>query len=502
MSAGFDRRFIYFQKTFMLLKNIQQKKDLIMPRETVLDEFVNLCAVPRRSYHNEKAIAYSINWAKKHGFEYFYDELNDNVLIRKPAAKGCEDKPGICLQGHLDMVAAADPGIQHDWENEGIKLIRNGDWLSADGTTLGADDGVALALSFALFTDESLKNPPLEILLTTNEEVGMDSVKNADLSYLKSKYLYNLDSGPEGFFTIGCCGGATLEALIPNETETAKGNIYTLTVCGLKGGHSGVDIHFERANAINLTGKILYSLGKRADIRICSIDAAGKDNVINKRCVCTFASDAPLDEINDVINEQQSALGNIFRMTDPDIGLVLEKADADKMLTKRSSDMLRFLLHELPFGLLHMEQNLDGAETSANIGIAETRQDHIVLTLSVRSSVEERTVETIDKIRGLCEISGAKLSDTDKSYPAWLPDFDSPLIDIIHDVYFDMYKKEPEIHTVHGGLECGYIMKNSNIEAAIAMGPDSIDYHTTGERLSISSLERTYDFLKAAVEAV
>lgn len=473
-----------------------------MPRETVLDEFIKFCSVPRRSYHNEKAIAYCMSWAKEHGFEYFYDDINDNVLIRKPAAKGCEDKPGICLQGHLDMVAASDPGVIHDWENEGLELIREGDWLSAKGTTLGADDGVALALSFAIFTDESVKNPPLEILLTTNEEVGMDSVKNADLSYLNSKYLYNLDSGPEGFFTIGCCGGATLEAKIPYEAENACGNIYELTVSGLKGGHSGVDIHYERANAVSLTGKILYALKKRFDIRICKIDAAGKDNVICKRCICTFSSDAPYDEINSVIKEQLCAINRIYRATDPDIELSLEKAAADRMLAKKSSDTLSFLLHELPFGLLHMEQNLDGSETSANIGIAETKKDEIVLTLSVRSSVEERTRETIDKIRGLCEISGAELADTDKSYPAWLPDYNSPLIKIIHDVYLDMYKKEPEIHSVHGGLECGYIMKNSNIEAAIAMGPDSIDYHTTAERLSISSLERTYDFLKAAIEAI
>lgn len=473
-----------------------------MPRETVLDEFKALCAVPRRSYHNEKAVAYSINWAKEHGFEYIYDDVNDNVIIRKPAAPGCEDKPGICLQGHLDMVAASDPGVEHDWENEGLSLIQDGDWLSADGTTLGADDGVALALSFAVLTDDTIKNPPLEVLLTTNEEVGMDSVKNADLKFLKSRYLYNLDSGPEGYFTIGCCGGATLEARIKNEREPFSGNVYSLTIEGLKGGHSGVDIHMERTNALNLCGKILYSLSKKADIRISSAEAVGKDNVINKRAIIKFVSCASFDEIKAVIDQQQAAISRIYRMSDPDIRLVLEKSSADDVLSEASSNALCFLLHELPFGLIHMEQNLDGAETSANLGVCEMTDEDVVLTLSVRSSVEERTSEITDRIRGLCEIAGAKLIDTDKHYPAWLPDFESPLIGLFHDIYTKMYGKEPEIHTVHGGLECGYIMKNSNIEAAIAMGPDSIDYHTTKERLSISSLERTYDLLKAAIEAV
>ena len=473
-----------------------------MGRERALEEFRKLCAVPRCSYHNEKAIAYSINWAKEHGFEYIYDDINENVIIRKPAAPGCEDKPGILLQGHLDMVAAADPGVEHDWENEGITLIEEGDWITANGTTLGADDGVAPALAFAVFTDDTIKNPPLELLLTTNEEVGMDSVKNADFTFLKSRYLFNLDSGPEGYFTIGCCGGATLTAAIPNKREKISGSAYSLTIKGLKGGHSGVDIHLERANAANLLGSVLYALRKKYDIRISDIKADGKDNVICRYLECSFASEASYDEIKAVVDGQCRIISKIYRLSDPDIELILEQADKKNALTKENSDKLAFLLHVLPCGLLNMEQNLDGCESSANIGIIETKEDEIVLTLSVRSSVDERKEEIIGKIAELCSICGVCLEDTDKSYPAWLPDYESPLINIFHDLYTQMYGKEPEIHTIHGGLECGYIMSRSNIEAAIAMGPDSFDYHTTEERLSVSSLLRTYDFLKAAIEAV
>lgn len=473
-----------------------------MPRETVLDEFRRFCAVPRCSYHNEKAISYCINWAKEHGFEYFYDDINDNVIIRKDAAKGCEDKPGIVLQGHLDMVAAADAGVEHDWENEGLTLIEDGDWLRADGTTLGADDGVALALSFAVFTDETIKNPPLEILFTTNEEVGMDSVKNADLTCLKGRYLYNLDSGPEGNFTIGCCGGATLEARVPNEREAACGNIFSLRVFNLKGGHSGVDIHYERANAISLLGDVLYSIAKKYDIRISSVKAQGKDNVICNDAQCVFASFASSEEIGSVIEEQQAAISKIYRMSDPDITLSLKEAEAEDMLTSECSWRTAFLLHQLPYGVLHKEQNLDGTETSANIGAVCMDEKTVSFIISVRSSVDIRKEAVIDKIDELCRCCGAQLIDTDKHYPAWLPDYESPLISIFHDLYTGMYATEPEIHTIHGGLECGYIMGNSNIEAAIAFGPTSIDYHTTAERLSVSSLERTYDLLKAAIEAI
>lgn len=473
-----------------------------MPRETVLEEFKKFSAVPRRSYHCEKAIAYAINWAKDHGFEYIYDDKNGNVIIRKPAARGCENKPGIVLQGHLDMVPAQDEGVEHDWENQGLDLIEDGDWLKAKGTTLGADDGVALALAFSLFTDDSIKNPPMEILLTTNEEVGMESVKDADFSCLKGKYLFNLDSGPEGVFVIGCCGGHTVKARVPNKRESFKGNPYVLSISGLKGGHSGMEIHKERANAINLLGKIFNFLGKKYDYRISSLTAEGKDNAISNSLKCSFISPASKEEIEKAVEEKTAVIKKIYRLSDPDIIIKAEEGNASDALSKESSDMLSFLLLELPFGMLHREQDLSNTETSVNMGVAETAKDAVVITISVRSSVDERADEVVDEIKGLCDICGAQLELTDKSYPAWLPDYSSPLIDLFKGIYKRMYGKDALVETVHGGLECGYILRRSNLEAAIAMGPTSQGEHTTSERLSISSLYRTYDFLKEAIEAV
>ena len=237
-------------------------------RTTALEEFKKISAVPRRSYYNEKIVAFCLEHAKELGLETYYDEKNMNVLIRRPAAKGKEDHPGIVLQGHLDMVEQTDPDIQHDWDNDGLELVIDGDTLSANGTTLGADNGVAAAIAFALLQDETLQNPPLEVLLTTNEEVGMDSVKDADLSYLKGKYLFNLDGGEEGCFVTGCCGGQTLKISIPEEREDVSGSAYTLTVTGLNGGHSGIEIGTERANAIKLLGQLLFDLSKKYNVYI------------------------------------------------------------------------------------------------------------------------------------------------------------------------------------------------------------------------------------------
>lgn len=473
-----------------------------MAGNTALEEFKELSKVPRRSFHNEKIIAYCIDWAKNHGFEWFYDDKNENVIIRKPASPGKEDRPGIVMQGHLDMVAATAPGVVHDWENEPLTLIEDGDWIHADGTTLGADDGVAPALAFAIFTDETISHPPLEILLTTNEEVGMDSVKNADLTMLKGKYLYNLDSSGDGVFTVGCCGGHTLKVNVPNKREAYQGNAFTFEISGLKGGHSGERIHIERANALNLLGKFLYGFKKEHDIRISSVIAEGKDNMISNNATCTFITDADPASVKEYVDSQQEEVSKLYRLSDKRIKFSLKEAEADDALDKTNSDALIFLLHELPFGLLHVEQNLKGTETSVNIGPCKTTDEAITLRTSIRSSVAERLVDTRDKIQGLCDICGATLTDTGKAYPAWLPDFESPLIKLFGDLYTEMFGTEPEFKTIHGGLECGFIMKNSNIEDAIALGPVMYGIHTPKEKLSISSMNKTYELLKAAIEAV
>lgn len=475
---------------------------------TPLEEFQKISAVPRRSYHNEKIVAYCLEHAKEMGFETYYDEENVNVLIRRPACPGKEDHPGIVLQGHLDMVAQTDEGIEHDWDNDGLELILDGDTLTANGTTLGADNGVAAALSFALLADETLQNPPLEVLLTTNEEVGMDSVKEADLSYLKGDYLFNLDGGGEGDFVTGCCGGRTLKVWIPEEKEAAKGDVYTITVSGLTGGHSGLEIGTERANALKVLGQVFFDLSEKFDFRICDITAEGKENAISKevKAEVVFSEEGALQEIEAVLKEIEVKLLKIFRLTDPGLFIKIEKKEDSEgalQFTKERTKDLWNLLMLLPFGVLHQDQSLDGnIETSCNLGLIEKGEKGYGIVASIRSSVSERGKEIEDQVKALAALCNAEVDGDGKNYPAWLPDASSPLIPLFGDMYRKMYGKEPKIGPVHAGLECGYILSNSNLMAAISTGPNIEGEHTTKESLSIGSLNRTYDFIKAVIESV
>ena len=473
-----------------------------MEKTSVMREFENICAVPRYSFHNEKIIAYCIEWAKENGFSYYYDDKNGNVVITREAAPGNEDRPPLVLQGHLDMVAETAPGFDHNWDEDGIDFYIEDDYYRAKGTTLGADDAVAAAIGFALFKEKDLNNPHLELLLTTDEEVGMLSVRNADLRLLKGRYLLNIDSGPEGSFTIGCSGGKLLKAIVADNRETLEGYCYEIEIGGLKGGHSGISITMERANALKMLGEVLYRLSLRGDIRLSDVKAEGKDNAISNNAICRFISKMPPDKVKGIIGEAQETFRRIFRKSDPDIFIRANETEPFDVLKAGESHALRFLLHNLPYGVMNFEQTLDTVETSVNLGLVEKDMKGYGIYVSIRSSVAERSAEVAGRVRSLCEICGAVCEDQDKDYPAWPADHDSPFLKSVTEIYREMYGKEPKVSTTHGGLECGYILANSNIEGVVAIGPDSIGEHTTDECLSVSSLNRTYEFVKKVVENI
>jgi len=473
-----------------------------MEKTRVMEEFERICEVPRYSFHNEKIVAYAINWAKEHGLQYIYDEVNGNVIIRRNAAEGMEDRPGLILQGHLDMVAQTDPGVAHDWENDGIDYYIDGDCYRARGTTLGADDGVAAAIGFTMLSDPDLKNPPLELLLTTDEEVGMLSVKDADLSVLQGKYLLNLDCGPEGIFVIGCAGGTLLKAVVSKRQEpvTRDRRVFEISVSGLRGGHSGMEITKERANALKLAGELLYRLRAETDLRIVSVAADGKDNAISDHCLITAAVGNGSEKVQSITEAFAKEQRSSYQLTDPDISIKLSEGSSGTMLCEETSRTLAFLLHTLPYGVQHFDQQLKKVETSVNLGLIEEDESSIGIYVSIRSQVAERAREVCGFVRELCGICGAVCEDQDKTYPAWTPVFGSPYVQRVSEIFEEMFGKEPVCDTTHGGLECGYIMANSNIEAAVAIGPDSEGEHTTAECLSISSLNRTCDFVRKVIE--
>ncbi len=457
----------------------------------VLQEFEKISAVPRRSYYNDKILAYCVSWAEENNFEYIFDKEAGNILIKKPASPGKENRPAVCLQGHLDMVAVSNPGIVHDWDNEGIDLIYEGDYVKGNGTTLGADNGVAAAIGFAVFKDETVHNPPLELLLTTDEEVGMSSVKNGDLSFVNAKYLLNLDSGPEGCFTTGCCGGDHVKAVVKNEREAVPGKAYKITLSGFKGGHSGMEITGERANALKVLGEVLYDLSHKCDFRISSLKSEGKDNAISNNAECVVITEALEDVICGSISETFAAVKNKYRITDPDILIEIAGTKAENALTKDKTFALAALLHLMPYGVQNFEQTLDFVETSANVGPVDSDENEISIHSSIRSSVYERNLEVMGKIDGICRLCGAEMVKLDNSYPAWRSNPDSEFLRIVCDIYENKYGKRPETVPTHGGLECGYIMAKTGLEGAVAIGPDNQGEHTPDEKLSVCSLVRT-----------
>lgn len=473
-----------------------------MEKTAAMQEFEKICSIPRYSFHNEKIIEYCINWAKENGFACEHDEKNGNVIITKEAAPGNENRTPLVIQGHLDMVAESEPGLEHDWDNDGVDFYIEDDWYKARGTTLGADDGVAAAIGFALFKDKELQNPHLELLLTTDEEVGMLSVKDADLTGLKGRYLINIDSGPEGVFTIGCSGGKLLKAIVPDNRETVEGYCFEINVGGLKGGHSGIEITSEKGNAIKILGEVLYRLSLKGDIRVSDVSAKGKDNAISNNACCRFVTKMAPEKVEGVVAEVQTAFKRIFRKTDPDLFINVRSCPECDALGLAESTAICFLLHNLPYGVINFEQTLDTVETSANLGVIEKNENGYGIYVSIRSSIAERSAEVAGKVRSLCSICGAVCEDQDKDYPAWTADHDSPFLKTAMGIFEEMYGRKPGVHTTHGGLECGYIMTNSNIEGIIAIGPDSEGEHTPQEKLNIPSFNRTYDFVKRIVESI
>lgn len=468
-------------------------------------EFEELSKIPRCSFHNEKIIEYAIEKAKSLGLEYIYDEKNKNVIIRRPAAEGKRDRTPVTIQGHMDMVAQTKAGVEHDFENEPLDVKTDGDFYYAEGTTLGADDGVAMAIGLALLKDKNLKNPPLELLLTTDEEVGMLSVKNADFSYLKGKYLINIDTEEEGTLVIGCCGGTSVKIHVPGKRKTKEGFAYEIKFDGFKGGHSGLEINKQRANAIKLASVFLYDVLKEMDFEIISFTAEGKDNAISSNAKIEIMTDEDSGKkLARLGREWKAAFRELYRESDPKINIHVEdkkKTKSEVFESKETNELINVLFTH-PFGVLNWEQeDFTKPETSVNIGVVETADDGFYIIDSIRSSNANRAMMVAEQIENVCRMNNAE-AEIQKDYPAWKPDWHSPMIAPLKNVYKEMFGKELKVEAVHAGLECGYILERSNVQAAVSLGPDMTGVHTPEEKLSISSFNRTYEYVKRFIESL
>ncbi len=477
--------------------------------EKVFYYFEELCRIPHGS-GNTKAISdYCVTFAREHHLEYYQDAWN-NVIIKKEASKGYEDVPTVILQGHLDMVCEKVVGYPHDFLRDPLTLLIEEDSIRAKGTTLGGDDGIAVAYALAILEDDTISHPPLEVVMTTEEEIDMEGAQNLDYSKLSGKYLINIDSEEEGSLLVASAGGVTVFVTLPVTYKKASGREYTISIDGLKGGHSGTDIDKQRANAILLLGRLLSFLDKKNIFtEILHIEGGGKDNAIPREGSVTFLLEESLQEENaeEILKEALVTFEQLikaeYQISDPDISFSMKKGEKRKEVFAFSdvckNNLISFLLNAF-CGVFTVSMETPGVvESSSNLGILDTKENELHFCFAARSAKESILDLLVEKYKTLTFSLGGKIR-TEGAYPSWEYKADSNLRCLAVDKYKELTKKEMPVLSVHAGLECGIFASNIEGLDAISIGPDILDIHTPKEKLIISSAARVYEYLLALLK--
>ena len=465
--------------------------------EKVFRYFEEICAIPHGSGNVDGLSDYLVDFAKERGLDYFQDEWK-NVIMIKDASPGYEEAEPVILQGHMDMVAVKKPGASIDMAKDGLRLAVDGDDLYAEDTSLGGDDGIAVAYAMALLDSDDIPHPRLEVILTVDEEVGMDGARELDVSMLKGKRMLNLDSEEEGILLAGCAGGARVDWTLPVGREEKSGKRCRISVKGLMGGHSGAEIDKERGNANVLMGRLLYRLHKSMAIYVEALEGGLADNAIPREATVVLLAEA---ESGDVIRDAVLAVEKEFQQElqtkDPGVCIEIEELGDGKRncLGRKETDGLISLLFAAPNGVQAMSADVKGmVETSLNMGIVDLREDQAAVQFSVRSSLEGAKRVLIEKLENIAAMAGAA-QEVRGDYPGWAYRKESPFRDMAVRAFCDLYGKEPEIQAIHAGLECGILSSKIPDLECISIGPDMKNIHTTEERLSISSTERVWNYV-------
>lgn len=489
--------------------------------KTYLDYFKEIAEIPHGSGNTAQIRDYCVEFAKSYGLDFYTDELN-NVVIKKPATKGFEAHETVVLQGHLDMVCEKDPDVEFDFTRDALRLRTEGDFLMATGTTLGGDDGIAVAMMLSILASDSIEHPPIECVFTTDEETGMYGAEALDPNQLCGRKLINIDSEDEGVFTVGCAGGTTCEVTLDidehdlycadaglSDAESmdildSNEAFVEIKVSGLIGGHSGVEINKGRQNSNIVLFGLLSNMAERGlQFKLCDICGGSKDNVITNKTVCTIVIDK---EMISVLSNLVSEYIEKTRVdTDPNLQINLcevshgsSEGTGRKSLKILSPDCTKTLVSMLsayPNGIRKMSDDIENLpQTSLNFAVGSLADGKLTLRFSVRSSVTLEKEELVKKLEDISSKYGAKFSRYG-DYPAWEYRKDSPLRDTMVSVFEKMYGKSPRIEVIHAGLECGLFSEKLPGLDAVSIGPDLFDIHSPNERLSLSSAERVYEFI-------
>ncbi len=468
--------------------------------DRILRNFREIAAIPRCSKQEEKIGAYLRRRAEKRGFSVKQDEAG-NLAVRVPASAGCEAAPQVVIQGHMDMVCEKKGDSAHDFSSDPIRTTEKDDWLRADGTTLGADNGIGLALALALAEDEAVSRPPLELLFTVDEETGLTGANRLAPGFVDGRILLNIDSEDEGIFTVGCAGGveSRLGAALEFAPVDPDAVFFQVAAGGMRGGHSGVDIHQQRANAVRVLARALDRIRRSTEIRIVSLAGGRSHNAIPRSAAAVFCCPQKRRaEVEAALLSVERAVRMEHADTDPSLKLTLHpESGADRAATVEATARLLDLLLILPDGVQAMSMQIRGlVETSCNLARATVAEDRLEIVSSQRSSVMSRLEDVTRRIEAAAALAGA---DTERinAYPAWEPDLGSPLLARCSRIYESLFGREPAVEAIHAGLECAVIGARYKGMDMISFGPTIRDPHSPDEALYLPSVGKVWEFLKA-----
>ena len=468
--------------------------------QKVFEYFEKMCSVPHGSGNTKQISDLLAGFARDLGLKYRQDELN-NLIVWKDASPDRQGSAPVILQGHMDMVCTKEAWVEKDMAKDGLDLVIDGDWLKANGTSLGGDDGIAVAIAFAILEDNTLSHPPIEVVITVDEEVGMDGAFGIDLSDIRGRRMMNIDSEEEGVVTVSCAGGVRADSFIPahlmklEEGYTAFG----LTVSGLLGGHSGCEIDKGRGNAVKLMSRVLFAAAERFEgFRLCNIKGGRFDNVICPECdaVAAVPSSAAGD-FKAFVNEFDKIFKNEYAAADPGVELKIDPAEAFEAYNELDSIKIVEALFMLPQGVIEMSRDFkDLPQTSLNLGVITSDADGVHYSNSIRSSITTQKEYVLARVKAVTESKGGTVT-TRGTYPGWAYNRDSKFRATLMDVYKKQTGREAAIAATHGGLECGLFIEKLPGLDCLSIGPDMRDIHSSAERLNIPSVERLYSLITA-----
>jgi len=469
----------------------------------VFEYFEEISGIPRGSGDTKRISDYCVEFAKNRGLEYHQDGLN-NIIIIKEASKGYENVPPVIIQGHLDMVCEKKPGSTHDFSKDGLELVVDGDFVSAKNTTLGADDGIAIAYALALLDDEEISHPRLEVIFSVDEETGMDGAHGLDMTPIKGKRLLNIDSEEENILLTSCAGGLKGHCCLPVEYAEETRVKYQVSISGLIGGHSGTEIDKCRANSNKLMGRLLHYIDSELCFGIISLAGGQKDNAIPRETSAElFIDESDTEIFEEIIAEFDDILRNEYKTADPGIRVACKNMglQTGRMLSPRSREIVIFMIMNAPNGIQSMSADIPGlVETSLNMGVLKLEESDLRMIFAVRSSIRSAKEALSSQLKYLTEFLGGEYTISG-DYPGWEFKKDSEFRKLMVDIYRKQYGAEPQIQAIHAGLECGILCSKKEDLDIVSAGPDIFDIHTTEERLSISSVQRFWDYLLEILKA-